>query len=129
MAKKILIVDDESDIRELLSVRLKHAGFDIEEAQNGREAIGAFIEGHHNRPFDLVLLDIMMPGLNGLDVLRILRSEEENRGIDYGSGVPIIMITALKEPWMESFKCGCDDYIIKPYKPEDLMKKIAEKLA
>ena len=130
MSDKILIVDDESAIRDVLTARLEYAGYMVESAKNGREAIGAYFESMYMeiKPFSLILLDIMMPGINGLEVLQIIRKQEELMGIKYEDGVPIIMLTALKEAWMKSFNEGSDDYLTKPYEPEDLLDKIEEKL-
>ncbi|MGA1867386.1 MAG: response regulator [bacterium] len=128
MTSKILIVDDEKELNEVLCARVEYAGYSVESVNNGREAIGAYIESLHKEPFSLILLDIMMPGLNGLEVLKIIREEEELRGIGNGDGVPVIMLTALKDAWMKSINEGSDDYLIKPYESENLLKKIREKL-
>ena len=130
MFDKILIVDDEKEIRKVLTARVEYAGYRVESANNGREAIGAYIESlSMNRdPFSLIILDIMMPGINGIDVLNIIRKEEELRKIEYQDCIPIIMLTALKNECRNSFYKGCDDYLIKPYEPEELLNKIKEKL-
>ncbi len=75
----------------------------------------------------MILLDIGLPDINGCDVLRTIRQEEEIRGLNYDDGVKIVMQTGFKESWMEAFNGGCDDYIIKPYSFEDLLEKINEK--
>ena len=128
MSNKILIVDDEKELNEVLSARVEYAGYSVESVNNGREAIGAYIESLHKEPFSLILLDIMMPGLNGMEVLKIIREEEELRGIGYGNGVRVIMLTALKDSWMKTINEGGDDYLIKPYESGNLLKKIQEKL-
>ncbi|MGA1825985.1 MAG: response regulator [bacterium] len=130
MSDKILIVDDEKAIRDVLTARLEYAGYIVESAKNGREAIGAYLESLYMeiKPISLIILDIMMPGVNGLEVLQIIRKNEKLRRIDYENGVPIIMLTALEEAWMKSFNEGCDDYLTKPYELQDLLDKIQEKL-
>ncbi|MFH2139108.1 MAG: response regulator [Candidatus Omnitrophota bacterium] len=128
MNHKILVVDDEKEMVEVLSTTLKRAGYDVDTANNGREALGAYLESLHREPFSLMTLDIKMTGIDGLEVLEIIRKEEELRGIPLGKGIPIIMSTAFATPWPEAFKKGCDDYILKPYKMEDLLGKIEDKI-
>ena len=128
MSKFILLVDDEPDITEVLGSSLRKVGFEVKCIGTGQEAIKAFIETYYDRPFDVILLDVDLPDINGCDVLKTIRQEEEIRGLSYDNGVKIIMQTGLKEPWMEAFNRGCDDYIIKPYSFENLLKKINEKL-
>ncbi|MGA1823613.1 MAG: response regulator [bacterium] len=128
MSEKILIVDDEIELNEVLSARVEYAGYSVESVNNGREAIGAYIESLHKEPFSLILLDIMMPGLNGMEVLKIIREEEELRGIDYENGVRIIMLTALKDSMIQTINQGSDDYLIKPYESANLLKKIKKTL-
>ncbi|MCK5579717.1 MAG: response regulator [Candidatus Omnitrophica bacterium] len=128
MSVKILVVDDDREILQMLSLRLGNHGYDVETACNGREGVGAFIESCHKVPYDLILLDIIMPDMEGREVLEIIRKEEDLRGIKYGFGIPIVMLTALKEPWFDSFEKGCDDYVIKPCSAEKLIAKIEEKL-
>lgn len=128
MGKRILIVDDEAVAREMLAIRLKHGGYDVDFASNGREALGAFLESLYNEAFDLIILDIMMPHLDGKSVLDIIRKEEDARGVRYGDGVPIIMLTAARKNWFDAFNRGCDDYVLKPYDSEVMLKKIKEKI-
>ncbi len=126
---KILIVDDEADLVDAISTRLTYLGYEVDEAQNGREGLGAYLQGLMNdAPFDLILLDIRMPGMTGTEMLAALRKEEELRGIAVGNGVPIIMLTAVQQPVFESFKQGCDDYVLKPYDEAVLVQKIEEKI-
>lgn len=126
--KSILIVDDEADVRSSLESRLKAAGYGVRCAQNGQEAVETFIRFFYDAPFDVVLLDINLPDMDGREILKLFRQEEELRGINYGEGVIIIMQTGVKEHWMDAFSKGCDDYIIKPYSFQDLHNKIEEKL-
>jgi len=127
MSKSILVVDDEPEVRETLSSRLGKAGYAVTCASTGGEATAAFVGAYYDQPFHVILLDVGLPDTNGCDVLKTIRQEEEIRGVNYDDGVKIIMQTGLKEPWMEAFNRGCDDYIIKPYAFEDLLKKIKEK--
>src|SRR5215470_17726597 len=102
----LLLVDDEELNREGLSRRLQREGYAVTTAKNGREALELLGE----RPFDLVLLDIMMPGMNGLDVLKFLRR------IDSLIDLPIIMVTAKgeSEDIVEALELGANDYVTKP---------------
>lgn len=109
MGKSILVVDDEPEVRETLSSRLSKAEYEVKCAKTGDEAITAFVEAYYNRPFDVILLDVNLPDINGCDVLKTIRQEEEIRGLNYDDGVKIIMQTGLKESWMEAFNQGCDD--------------------
>lgn len=124
----ILIVDDDADVRQSLESRLRSAGHRIQCAQNGKEAVGAFIRFYYDDPFDVILLDIDLPDMNGCEILKLIRQEEELRGIRTGYGVTVIMQTGLKESWMDAFNKGCDDYIIKPYSFQDLLGKIEQKI-
>ena len=128
MYDKILIVDDEKEIRNVLTARTEYAGYRVDSADNGIEAIGAYIASLHNKdPFSLIILDIMMPGINGIDVLNIIRKEEELRDIKYKDGIAIIMVSTLEEAWIKSNE-GYDDFLSKPYEPQDLLNKIEKKL-
>ena len=126
--KSILIVDDEQDICNSLESRLKPAGFRVQTASSGQEAVATFIQCFYDAPFDVVLLDINLPDMDGVDILKLFRQEEELRGVKDVDGIIIIMQTAIKESWMDAFKKGCDDYIIKPYSFQELLNKIKEKL-
>lgn len=126
--KSILIVDDEQDIRDSLESRLKPAGFRVQTASSGQEAVATFIKCFYDAPFDVILLDINLPDMDGLDILRLVRQEEELRGVNYGDGVIIVIQTGVKESWMDAFTKGCDDYIIKPYAFQELHNKINEKI-
>ncbi|MBN1868962.1 MAG: response regulator transcription factor [Candidatus Omnitrophica bacterium] len=128
MGKFILLVDDEPDIRDVLGASLRKVGFEVKCAGTGQEALRMFLKTYYDRPFDVILLDVGLPDVDGCDVLKTIRQEEEIRGVNYDSGVKIIMQTGKKDPYMEAFNRGCDDYIIKPYSFEDLIKKINEKI-
>lgn len=129
MTHKIMIVDDEPEIRKALTFRLAHAGYCVEPASNGEEAIDKYISSVDNsKPYDLIILDIMMPDVDGVKVLQVIREEEVNRDLVETQRVPVLMLTALKQPWLEleAFDKGCDDFLIKPYAPIDLLLKIEE---
>jgi len=124
MSKKILIVDDEPVSITMLKRTLEKNGYEVITASNGQEGL----EAYHAQPFDLIILDAMMPGIDGLKVLETIRKEEESKGTPHDKGIHIIMLTSLKEAWMEAFCRGCDDYLVKPYDVSKLLKKIGEKL-
>lgn|SRR3989338_2593667 len=125
---KILIVDDNSENRELLAEVLREIAQCVAVA-SGKDAIESYTSAiSSDRPFDLVLLDIEMPEVDGLEILRVIRESEKERGIALGDGIPIIMVTAHKKPFLNAFYQGCTDYIIKPIDPEKLIGKIQEKL-
>ena len=112
----ILIVDDEASIREMLLVSLEMAGFDCIEAENAYEAQIALTD---KQP-DLILLDWMMPEVNGLELLRRWRRKEESKS------VPVIMLTAKAEEdsTVAGLNSGADDYIRKPFSPRELIARI-----
>ena len=126
--KSILIVDDEQDIRDSLESRLQTAGFRVQTASSGQEAVATFIKCFYDGPFDVILLDIDLLDTDGVDILKLLRQEEELRGVKDLDGVIIIMQTGIKESWMDAFTKGCDDYIIKPYSFQELLNKINDKI-
>ncbi len=105
---KILVVDDEADLRTLVSYNLKKEGFGVIEAANGQECLD-IVES--NNEIDLIILDLMMPVVNGLDTCRILRSKEASKKI------PIIMLTAMGEESdiVLGLELGADDYLTKPF--------------
>lgn len=113
MEKNILIIEDEIRIRILLRDYLKRDGFNVIEASDGDEGINAF----QNNSIDLILLDIMMPRIDGITVLETIRNV---------SDVPIIMLTAKsqEEDKLFGYELGADDYITKPFSPKVLIAKI-----
>ena len=113
---RILVVDDEPDILNLLEYNLKRAGFQAILAKDGPEAIEA---AKANRP-DLVLLDIMLPDMEGTEVLRRLKS------LDGTASIPIIMLTAKGEEVdkIVGFELGAEDYITKPFSPRELILRV-----
>ena len=116
--KKILIVEDDPDIRIMMGYILKE-DYDLVLCEDGRSGIA---KAQAEKP-DLILLDIYMPGISGFEVCKTVRSSPEI------SSTPIIILTAgaLKEEVTEGYALGADDYIFKPFDPEDLMERI-EKL-
>ena len=114
MAKKILIVDDEKSIVDILEFNLKKEGYDTLKAYDGREGLKLAGEGNP----DLILLDIMLPYMDGFQVCKALR--------DAGNNVPIIMLTAREEETDKVFglESGADDYITKPFSMRELLARV-----
>ncbi len=112
--KKILVVDDEARMRKLVNDFLTKNNFEVVEASNGEEAVDIFFE---KNDFDMIVLDVMMPKMDGWQVLRQIREF---------SRVPIIMLTAKTEEKDEllGFKLGVDEYISKPFSPKILVARI-----
>src|SRR5690606_26952914 len=110
---KLLIIEDESDLRQVLAYNLTQAGHEALSAENG--AIGLRL-AREQRP-DLVLLDLMLPDLSGTDICRMLKEDADTKGI------PIIMLTARGEEVdrVVGFELGADDYVTKPFSVRELM--------
>lgn len=120
--KKVLIVEDEGFLLDLLSNKLKSEGFAVIGAKNGEEGLKTTLE---EKP-DLILLDLIMPVMDGITMLKKLRESEE------GKTVPVIVLTNLSESEKveEAIKAGVHDYLVKTaWSPEDMVKKIKEKFA
>nr|WP_196812269.1 MtrAB system response regulator MtrA [Nocardia sp. CNY236] len=117
MKPKILVVDDDMALAEMLTIVLRGEGFDPHVVGDGTQALAAVRE---IRP-DLVLLDLMLPGMNGIDVCRALRAD---------SGVPIVMLTAKTDTVdvVLGLESGADDYIVKPFKPKELVARVRARL-
>ena len=111
--KRILIVEDEPDIQELLNAYLRDAGYETAVAGDGAAALNAF----DNAPFDLVLLDVMLPKLDGFEVCRRIRRSSQ---------VPVVMLTALdgEAQQLRGFGLDIDDYVTKPFSMPVLLEKI-----
>ena len=116
MKSKILVVDDEQDILELVSYNLQKEGFHIETSLNGEDALQKI----RSDRFDLVLLDLMLPGMQGMELCRTLKSD------DTTASMPIIMLTAKSEELDKvlGLEMGADDYITKPFSPRELIARV-----
>ncbi len=110
----ILVVDDDTRIRQLLSNYLRRKGFLVSDAADAGEARQRL----QRLAFDVIVLDIMMPGENGLDLLRDLRSN--------GLRTPVLLLSALDQPKerLEGLRAGGDDYMVKPFEPEELLIRL-----
>ena len=116
-SKNILVVEDDSDIRELISFNLSNQGHQVFEANNGELGI----EKAREKIPDLILLDLMLPGIHGLDVCRIIKADQETKDI------PIIMVTAMgqEEDIVKGLETGADDYITKPFSIKVLLARVS----
>ena len=116
MADRILVVDDEPDLLELVRFQLTQAGFEVETARDGRQGLEAI---RRRRP-SLVVLDWMLPDLSGPDVCRQVRSDPELRDL------PVLMLTAKAEEVdrVVGFELGADDYVTKPFSPRELALRV-----
>lgn len=110
---KILVVDDEDRIRRLIKMYLEKEDFIVEEAENGTEALNLALA----TDYDVILLDIMMPEMDGIEVTKELRKEK---------ATPIIMLTAKGEESnrVQGFEVGTDDYIVKPFSPREVVLRV-----
>ncbi|MET7691779.1 response regulator [Streptomyces sp. NPDC005483] len=113
---RVLIADDDSDIRDLVAFKLTQSGHEVTAVEDGMAALKVA----RTQPVDLALLDVRMPGMSGLDVCRELREAPET------ATLPVIMITARsQEGDVEvGFAAGADDYIIKPFSPRELSSRV-----
>ena len=114
---KILIVDDEKEIAELVAVYLKNEGYETELCYNGADALQAI----RSRPFDLAVLDVMLPDLDGFALCRAIRERYR---------YPVIMLTARTQDIdkISGLALGADDYVTKPFSPPELMARIKAQL-
>ena len=113
---KIMVIDDEEDILDMVKLILEEAGFDVLPMLSGHEALQLI---YRERP-NLILLDIMMPDLDGLELLKILKIEETT------AGIPVVMLTAKVEARdkMAALRDKAADYICKPFQPQDLVDRV-----
>jgi len=116
MAGSILIVDDEPMICELLSFNLHKAGYDTVQADNGHTAL----EIARTTKLDLIILDVMLPGIDGLEVCRTIKGQQHT------AGIPIIMLTAKNDEVDKiiGLELGADDYMTKPFSPRELVARV-----
>jgi DNA-binding response OmpR family regulator len=117
----ILVADDDSDIRDVVCFRLRHAGYETVEASNGDDALKL---ARGRRPPALCILDVMMPRVNGFEVARELRGDPSTEGI------PILMLTASVQDKdvAKGFETGADDYLSKPFKADELLDRVSSLL-
>jgi len=118
--KKILVIDDEPDLRELVRINLDQAGYSVETASSGREALHAL---RRSAP-DLVVLDLMLPDVSGTELCRKIRADPAL------AEIPVIMLTAkaAEVDRVVGFELGADDYVTKPFSPRELVLRVASVL-
>ena len=114
MAQRLLIADDDNEIRELLEFDLSQSDYDVDTAKDGEEALHKALVGN----YDLILLDVMMPKMNGFDVCKNIRSSKAD--------VPILMLTAKGtiNDKTQGFDSGADDYIVKPFDIQEVLLRV-----
>jgi two-component system response regulator MtrA len=113
----VMVVDDDQDLAEMLGIVLTGAGIDVDLVSRGDEVLDVF----RNNPPDLVLLDVMLPGIDGIEVCKLIREK---------SMVPIVMLTAKGDTQdvVLGLEAGADDYMVKPFKPQELIARINTRL-
>jgi DNA-binding response OmpR family regulator len=117
----VLVVDDDPDVCDLVTYKLEQSGFEVRRASDGDAALREVAQ----RVPDLVLLDIMMPGISGLEVLERWRSDQAT------AAIPVVMLTAkAQENDVErGFQLGADDYVVKPFSPRELVRRVTAVLS
>ena len=117
MSSRILVVDDDVALAEMIGIILEAEGYLVSEIADGTQAVGAFHDVHP----DLVLLDLMLPGTDGIEICRQIRRE---------SDVPIVMLTARSDTAdvVAGLEAGADDYVPKPFKPKELVARVKARL-
>ena len=124
MAKQanILVVDDEATVREVVRKYLEHEGYRVAEAETGTEAL-AYLRDQ--RP-DLIVLDLMLPGMDGFAITRSVRNANEHAPLSVDNDIPIIILTARTNELdrIAGFELGADDYVVKPFSPRELVARV-----
>jgi len=112
--ERLLVIEDETSIARILQLELEHEGYSVGRAEDGRKGLEMALSGE----WDLVLLDVMLPGLNGIEVLRRIRSS--------GSQIPVVLLTARDTvpDKVSGFETGANDYITKPFAMEELLARV-----
>jgi len=119
----VLVIDDEPDVRRVIRLTLEKAGYYIVEAEDGEQAIQVINEGEHPMVLDVILTDIRMPRINGLEAMTYFQREYPN--------VPLIVLTGYPDLAMaiRLLNCGITDYLVKPVEHEKLLSAVADALA
>ena len=114
MGSKILVVDDEENIRNIIKKYAVFEGYDVYEAEDGIEAVNLCRQNN----YDIIIMDIMMPELDGFSACREIKKEKD---------IPVIMLSARGEEFdrIHGFETGADDYVVKPFSPKELMMRVA----
>jgi DNA-binding response OmpR family regulator len=122
----VLVADDDRDIRDLVSVKLRQAGYRVTAVGDGTAAL----EVLRTQPISVAVLDVMMPGLSGLDVVRSVR-DSAGDGASPGEQLGIVLLTARSQEFdiETGFALGADDYIVKPFSPRELVHRVNAVLA
>src|ERR1700681_4263254 len=110
----VLVVDDELSLRKVLRISLAGVGFAVEEARNGEEALGMV----RQQRFDLVLLDINMPGISGIDACRDIRAVSPH------AGIVMITVREFEDDMVRALEAGADDYVTKPFRLRELTARL-----
>ncbi|NLO92326.1 MAG: response regulator, partial [Elusimicrobia bacterium] len=121
---RVLVVEDDFVTRKLLMEMLQ-GQFLCDGASDGQEALEAYnFSVKNGTPYAAIILDISMPRVSGPQALRLIREAERKEGLETGHGVPVMVLTAHKSAVVESFKSGCDGYMVKPVSAAELSAKI-----
>jgi len=118
----ILVVDDETTIREVVRKYLELEGFNVLEAKTGSQALDLM----RDQPPDLIVLDLMLPGIDGFSITRSLRSMAGGPSLSINGDIPIVMLTARtnESDRITGFELGADDYVVKPFSPRELVARV-----
>lgn len=122
---KVMVVDDNMQNRFLIIETINDIA-ECEVAENGREAFKLYSKSLDDGEFDLILLDIAMPEIDGIQLLKLIREQEDFSNVPTEKRLPIIMVTAHEDRLKEAFNLGCHDFILKPINPDHLLDKTAE---